>query len=199
MRRGPGMTMAAAISLALGGAQESPARDDQQLELLQPAPLPAEDALRPAPLQVTITPRRFEEMVDALPAWAEIPLGNGEVGNLLGFLERTLEHDVDFRLSDLMREAKRALMPDLPAPRRAPLTVAEADAGMILGGAYLGLRPGEIRLRLGVRKGLYDHVDTARGIYGAVDPIWCHTGPLDCISYTLGGRARLFEALLGEN
>ena len=190
------MRIAAAIFLALpglmlAGAQEAPLPPLETAE-------PPESEAETEPLRVLVTPQRLEEMADTIPDWAEIPLGNGEVGNLLGFLERTLEHDPDFRLSELMREAKRALMPELPIRAPAPVTVAEVDTGLIMGGAYLGLKPEEVRLRLGVREDIYARANTARGIYGAVNPAWCPTGPLNCVSYTFGARAPIFETLLGE-
>jgi len=132
------------------------------------------------PLEVRIAPRRYEEMADTIPDWAEIPLGNGEVGNLLGFLERQLEHEVDFRPTGLMREALARLRPQRPHPDMARVTVEEARTDLILGGAFLGLAPDEIRLRLGVFEDPRLEMSTGRGIYPALDPVTCLAGPLNC-------------------
>lgn len=180
--------------LMLGAAQEAPL---PPLETARPPE--AEDREDTEPLRVLITPKRFEDMADAIPDWAEIPLGNGEVGNLLGFLERSLEHDVDFHLSELMRRARARMMPDIPLMRPPDATAAEADFGFIMGGEFLGLRPEEIRLRLGVPEDAFAHVDTRRGIYPAVPPIWCPAGPLNCGVDLLGMHAEMFRELGGEN
>jgi len=171
----------------------------------QEAPLPPLEAAQPPeagveaePLRVLITPKRFEEMADAIPDWAEIPLGNGEVGNLLGFLERTLEHEVDFHLSELMRRAKARMMPEIPLRRLPAATVAGADLGFVMGGEFRGLRPDEVRLELGVPEDAYAHVDTGRGIYPAVSPIWCPAGPLNCGVDMLGMHSEMFRELGGE-
>ena len=140
------------------------------------------------PLQITITPRRTapdSEDAQAPADWALVPLANGKMGDLLGFLGLSLEHDIGSNADGAFAEHLTITGEEAYHPDIRQNLVERADLAIMMGGAFLGMSLAQIYVNFGFEPDGTRPLPKAYGFYSPVQPASCLEGGISCRSSIL--------------